>query len=175
MNTKLQRLYDQLEAEKQSILSSINNLSHEQLHFSPKGRWSVAQILSHIISSEQLSIKYLNKKMLGIQQLNNSGLVEEMQMIVLIVSQRLPFKFKAPKVVVDSTTHYESLESLVTAWGEVRNELRIVLERFKETELKKKIFKHPIAGMLNILQAVRFMREHLIHHTPQIKNLLKQK
>jgi hypothetical protein len=32
-----------------------------------------------------------------------------------------------------------------------------------------------VAGMLNIQQALRFLYEHVRHHAPQVKYLLKQK
>jgi len=151
------------------------NLTHEQLNAHPVGKWSIAQVMSHLIASEHLSVKYLNKKMLGIHQAPNTGLFEELKMIVLIVSQRTPFiKFKAPKVLAENTHVYQTAEQLKEAWDKNRVELKEVIARFKDDQIKRKIYKHPIAGMLNIQQGLRFFCEHINHHTPQIKNLLKQ-
>jgi hypothetical protein len=131
-------------------------------------------VLAHLIVSEQLSIAYLNKKMLGIESTVNTGLKEEFKMIALIISQRLPFKFKAPRMVVDKTPVYENIDQLITVWETTRSELKMVLEKFQDNQMKRKIYKHPVAGMLNIQQALRFFGEHIAHHTPQVKNLLKQ-
>jgi hypothetical protein len=54
----------------------------------------------------------------------------------------------------------------------VRNELKTMLEKFGDDQLKRKIYKHVIAGKLNILQTLLFFREHVIHHQQQIKRLL---
>lgn len=176
MNNSLLHLYDSLETQRKDVLSLITTLSHEQLHAHPEGKWSIAQVISHLIASEHLSVKYLNKKMLGIHEAPNTGLIEELKMIVLIVSQRTPFiKFKAPNVLAENTPVYQTAEQLKDAWDKSRIELKEVIARFQDDQLKRKIYKHPIAGMLNIKQALQFFYEHIIHHTPQIKNLLRQK
>lgn len=95
-------------------------------------------------------------------------------MLTLIISQRLPIKFKAPKVVVDHTPVFNNAAEIAAAWNQTRVELKDLLVRFEANQLKRKIYKHPIAGKLNIIQATRFFSEHIIHHTPQIKRLLKQ-
>lgn len=174
LNNALLHLFDSLEAQRSKLLGLITNLSHEQLNAHPEGKWSIAQILSHLIASEHLSILYLNKKMLGIHEAPNTGLIEEIKMIALIVSQRTPFiKFKAPKVLAENTHVYQTAEQLKEAWDKNRVELKEVIARFQDDQLKRKIYKHPIAGMFNIQQALQFFREHIGHHTPQVKKLLR--
>ena len=113
---------------------------------------------------------------MGIKEAPDTGLREDLVMMVLVVSQRLPFlKFKAPKVLSENTTTYQTIEELQEAWAKVRIDLKEMLKRFQDDQLKKKVYKHPIAGMLNIQQAVQFFGEHITHHTPQIKKLLRQK
>jgi uncharacterized damage-inducible protein DinB len=172
LNTSLLKQFDKLEIQRDNLLSLIAPLSNEELNAHPVSKWSVAQILSHLIASERLSVNYLNKKILGINDAPNTGLTEELKMITLIISQRLPLKFKAPKVLAENTTTYQTNEQLREAWVKIRGELKVVLTRFNDDQLKRKVYKHPIAGMLNITQALRFFQEHINHHTPQIKNLL---
>jgi uncharacterized damage-inducible protein DinB len=174
LNTRLEQLFDDLEVQREELLHELKPLSAEALQKHPAEKWSIAQVLAHLIVSEQLSIAYLNKKMLGIESTVNTGLKEEFKMIALIISQRLPFKFKAPRMVVDKTPVYENIDQLITVWETTRSELKMVLEKFQDNQMKRKIYKHPVAGMLNIQQALRFFGEHIAHHTPQVKNLLKQ-
>jgi uncharacterized damage-inducible protein DinB len=170
VNPKLQNLFDSLESERYNLLASIKKArSHKQ---APEGKWSINQIVAHLIAAEKLSIVYLNKKILGIKETENTGLWEETKMVVLQISQRLPFKFKAPRVVVENTPIYSNLDELLTEWDNVRSELKALLEKFDETQLRKKIYKHVRAGKLNIQHALMFFREHIIHHKPQIKRLL---
>lgn len=174
MNTQLALLFNTLEKQRADLISLIQGISPEMMSKHPDGKWSINQIVSHLIASEQLSVNYLNKKILGIDAAPKTGITEELKMIALKISQRLPFKFKAPKVLADNTPIYENLEQLTETWNQTRADLKTVLEKFQDNQINRKVYKHPIAGMLNIEQALKFFREHIIHHTPQVKNLLKQ-
>jgi len=174
VNARVKPLFDRLEVQRVQLQHLIKDLSDVELNKHPAEKWSIAQVLSHLIASEQLSVGYLNKKMLGIQTAEKSGLKEDLKMLLLIVSQRLPFKFKAPRTIVENTPVYGSVDQLISAWDKTRVDLKEVLQKFEDDQINLKIFKHPRAGMLNIQQAIRFFREHIIHHTPQVKNLLKQ-
>ena len=57
-------------------------------------------------------------------------------------------------------------------WETERAELKALLEKFNDTETKRKIYRHIRAGRLNIQHALIFFREHYRHHWPQIKRLL---
>lgn len=173
MNTRLQYLFDQLETQKNKLIGQVGSMDERQLNAAAPGTWSVSQVLAHLIASEQLSVNYLNKKLLGISGYEDSGMMEEAKMLILVLSQRLPFKFKAPRMVVENTSPFHSREALIRAWDTTRLELRQVLEKFTDDQITRKVFKHPRAGMLNIQHALRFFREHIIHHQPQIKRLLK--
>lgn len=174
MNRALRKVFDTLEIEKENLLKRVSELSEEKLNCSIKpGKWSINQILSHVMEAERFSIQYMKKKSLGIDQLQNSGLKEEMKSIILILSQRIPFlKYKAPRVISESSVESISLQEIKTQWSGVRSEMKNLLEDLEEKNIRKKIYKHPVAGYLNARQGVSFLREHLLHHLPQIKKLL---
>jgi uncharacterized damage-inducible protein DinB len=174
LNSALHQLFENLEAQRTSLLNEIKQLSPERLNKHVPGKWSINQILAHLMTAEQLSINYVKKKMQGIQTLENTGLWAELKLLTLKVSQRLPIKFKAPRLVVENTPTFESVEQIELAWTKTRNELKELLSRIADDQIKRKIYKHPVAGKLNIHQALRFFGEHIIHHQPQIKKLLKQ-
>lgn len=175
MNPRLQQLYGDIEKQKEILLHSLRGLPREKLNNHPQDKWSINQIIAHLIAAERLSINYLNKKILGVNQVKETGLVEELKMILLTVSQRLPLKFKAPKIVIDQTAKETDLDKLVDEWDKTRAELKNILDRIEDHQLKRKIYRHVRAGMLNIQQALKFFYEHVQHHTPQVKYLLKQK
>lgn len=172
MNTKLQQIFDSLETQRNQLFISLNSLAVEKLNQQPTNGWSINQVIAHLIAAERLSVLYLRKKIQAINEVENTGLIEELKMIVIILSQRLPFKFKAPKTVVENTKPSTSLHQLEQDWNAVRNELKIVLEKFNDDQIKRKIYKHVVAGKLNIQQTLLFFREHVIHHQQQIKRLL---
>jgi len=175
MDSRLQHLYNKIETQRKALLLSLSGLSNEKLNEHPPGKWSINQIIAHLIAAEDLSILYLNKKILGIKEVTDSGLMEELKMILLVVSQRLPLKFKAPKIMADRTSNETDLNKLIAAWDLTRLELKNILDPIEDHYIKRKIYRHVRVGMLNIQQALRFIGEHIGHHTPQIKNLLKRK
>src|SRR2546429_9308785 len=120
MEPRLQKLYSKVEDQRRDLLLSLNNLPTEKLNYHLPGKWSINQIIAHLIAAENLSVKYLNKKILAVNEVEDTGLVEELKMVLLVASQRLPLKFKAPKVVVDQTINETDLSKLVKAWGKTR-------------------------------------------------------
>lgn len=173
MSPELQALMDKLEAQRNGIIAEFRAVPKDRFNHSPKpGKWSAAQILSHLISAERLTVAYMKKKAQGIATAPSSGWWEEMKMAVLIVSQRLPgLKFTAPRYVVQNTSPYDDLASIESAWSQIRSDLHSLLETIPLTQVDRKIYKHPIAGYLNVRHALIFLREHIIHHTPQLHRL----
>lgn len=174
MNPNFQKTYDRLERQREQMFSMIKNLPEDVYRNSPTGKWSIAQILTHLLTTEKLAITYMKKKSLGIDTLKDSGLKQRLLMVVLKLSQRIPFvRYKAPGVVIENTPEALSREELISRWDKVRGELKQFLEGIPEVHNHKLVYKHPIAGMLDAGQGVSFMDEHINHHLPQIKNLIK--
>jgi uncharacterized damage-inducible protein DinB len=172
LNPRLHHLFALLETDRHQLLERLRLLSMEQLNYAVPGKWSIHQILAHLITAEKISVLYMNKKILGIAQIENTGTAEEIKMLILKISQRLPFRFKAPTVIVDKTPSYPDLKHLVEDWNFARIEMKDLLEKFEDHQLKKKIYRHVRIGLLNIQHALIFSREHFIHHRPQINRLL---
>ena len=173
LNTKLQRHFDQLEADRKELLDQLTGVPVEKYHARPDARkWSISQILTHIFVSERLSLAYMKKKSLGIETLENSGPIEAIKLYMLKISQRIPLKYRAPKAVVQNTPEPLALSELKEQWNSLRNDLRDFLETIEDKNIHKKIYRHPV-GRFNVVQAVIFFREHFRHHLPQINRLLK--
>lgn len=166
-----------MEAQRGKILASVQHLTPNQLNKSLKpGKWSVSEILSHIITAERMSLMYIEKKMQGIHEVADSGWWEEIKLFGLKASQRVPgIKFSAPKRVVENTAFYLDHDTIRREWDRVRSDARTLLSKIDSAQAKKLVYRHPIAGYLNIKQCLIFFREHIIHHTPQIKKLLNPK
>jgi hypothetical protein len=174
LNKKVQVLFERLESERVKLLDQLAVLPNAKLDYRPDlKKWSVNHILIHLLTSEHLTLVYLRKKSLGIDQLKNAGLLELVKIQLLKTSQRLPFaKYKVPKHIALNTPDVMPFGELQTRWGASRAELKNFLETIEEKNLHKLIFKHPVAGRFDILQCLIFMREHFQHHLPQIKRLL---
>lgn len=174
MNIKLEYWFDQLEDDRIKLLNKLSKLPVEKLDNKSDSRhWSINQILVHLLTSEQLTLTYLKKKSLGIDQLANARPIESVKMTLLKISQRLPMiKFKAPNVLVENTPNVVPLPELIDRWNLSRLDLKNFLETIEDKNLHKLIYKHPIAGRFDVVQCLTFLREHLRHHLPQINRLL---
>lgn len=174
MNPFFRSIYDELELQRADLLGLVKNLTPEKLNYKPsEKRWSISQILTHILVAEQLSVGYMKKKALGIDQLKNSGFTAGVRLQVLIISQRIPnLKFKVPRIVLAHTPQAYSMADLESHWANHRQGLKVFLESIEDKNTKKVLYKHPVAGRLDARQAMVFFREHIIHHLPQIKRLL---
>lgn len=172
MNKILERQLTALEVQRNELFTSLRSLPTEKMNSHSEGRWSINQIIAHLIAAEKLSVAYLQKKILAMNEVKNSGIYEEVKMIGLIISQRLPFKFKAPRVVVENTTQTTDIALLEKEWSATREDLRQLLEKVADDQINRMIYKHVRAGQLNIQHALIFFREHIIHHHPQIKRLM---
>jgi len=173
MTPQLKRSFDRLEKERRRILLLIDPLTEEQFSRSVDGKWSVAQILTHIVTSENLALGYMKKKSLGLSSLPDSGFSEVVKLGLLKISQRLPIRYKVPKGIEERTPEPLDKQSLLKQWEAVRGELHALLSGIDKKHNRKLVFKHPVAGMFNAWQGVSFMREHLLHHLPQIQRHLK--
>ena len=173
MHPSFKILFDEIESQREKTLLAVKHLSAEQINRVPApGKWSIAQILSHLITAERLSLMYINKKIQGIAEAEDSGAWEEIKMGLLKISQRWPgLKFRAPQKVVEHTTFYQDLPTIGQEWDKVRKELSALFETIPDQYVNRKIYRHVRAGYLNARHALIFFREHITHHVPQIKKL----
>src|SRR5262245_25235293 len=92
----LETHFESLEQQRKKLLNEIQLLTPDQLNRSVNNKWSISQIIGHIVSSEALSVGYINKKINAINEVSNTGIWGEVKLLAFILSQRLPFKYKAP-------------------------------------------------------------------------------
>ncbi|HYG04043.1 MAG TPA: DinB family protein [Chryseosolibacter sp.] len=173
MNRKLAAIFSRAEATRRKMLGYVSNLPEEKFLFQPRGKWSASQIISHLVHAESLSLQYMKKKSLGIKDIDETAFLDSIKFLGLKISQRIPLlKFKAPEVLGQDPPQLLFAE-VKRRWDDERLRLEDFLYVIEDHELKKKIYKHPVAGKLNVIQAVSFFNEHCIHHMPQIRKLAK--
>src|SRR4051812_3155727 len=153
MNQKVQHIFDLAEADRIKILERVSRMPEEKFSQRRNQKWSVSQILSHLITAERLSLLYMKKKSLGIKEVDNSGIWEEIKFLTLKISQRLPLKYKAPPVL-NEEPKVLAFPEIVKQWQAVRKDFSQFADSLDRQDLKKKIYKHPFAGRLNVTHAI---------------------
>ncbi len=173
MVSKIAHLHDYLEMQRKRVFANLADIEPTKLTTRPAPHgWSVLQVLAHLVTAERLSMQYIRKKKQGIATASNTGPWDEFKFWLLKMSQRIGFKYRAPRAVVSSTPAFNTLAQAGEAWAQQRADLKALLAEFTEDDLRKKIFKHPFAGRLNIVQTLIFFGEHVRHHEPQIERLI---
>jgi len=172
MNGKFQQILALAEQERLELLKEVSKLPAERLFYRRGTKWSISQILIHLLTAEKLSLQYMKKKSLGIDSADNAGWWEAAKYFMLKISQRLPLRYKAPPYLSENMPEAFSFHDLSDQWDQHRKELIQFLHSIDEKNINKKIYKHPVAGRLSASQAVSFFRDHIKHHLPQIKRLL---
>ena len=63
MNAQLEKEFTQLETERKNLFSELKNYSDDVINKKPRPEaWSVAEVIIHLITAEEMSLKYLSKK-----------------------------------------------------------------------------------------------------------------
>ncbi len=117
----------------------------------------------------------MKKKSLGVDQLKNAGILDQIKFFLLKLSQRIPLRYKAPNKLLEQTPPPLSYGDLIRQWEAVRVELREFLDSIPDENVRKKIYKHPRAGMLDVNMALQFLAEHIHHHRPQIMAIIEDR
>lgn len=171
--SKLQKKHQELIDLKENWLNQIKSVSYDKLNIKPsEDKWSITQIISHIIESETGTNKYVNYKLKEVDSLKNTGLKNLINSKGLNTALKSDKKFKAPAVVSNPANDLD-FDTLKNQWDKSREYLANTVNNFPKKALKKAIFKHPVAGPLNILQTFDFLINHIKHHQKQLDDLVK--
>lgn len=164
-----------LEKHRKDLLASLQGFSHEELNRKPnETSWSAIQNLHHLIMAERGALAYLEKKTQHTAKVKKTGFNNNLRYFALQAFFYIPFlKIKAPKVVADVPTQPISLVETIKEWDEVRIKLIALCNSLSTNELDKELFKHPLAGKLNIYQMLGFLDEHLMRHAAQALRAVK--
>lgn len=173
MNQQFEKWFRKIETDRIELGEILKEITPYQFGKQPKpGQWSIAEIIAHLITADRLSLGYMKKKSMAIESVGDSGLLEELKMLLFIISQRAPIKYRAPKVVSQQTPDAAGKEELLNNWEKVRQDLEAFLNTIPAPLSKRKIYKHPFIGRIDPKLFLQTTYEHYHHHLPQIKRLL---
>ena len=75
MQPQIELHFQKLVKQTHILLNDVRHLNEEQYTRAGSGKWSVAQIMIHLLSAEKMSLGYMQKKSLAIDTLENTGWV----------------------------------------------------------------------------------------------------
>jgi uncharacterized damage-inducible protein DinB len=174
LHPKIQHRFDKSEKLRNQVIDSLQVYSDSQLAFRPAyDAWSINQVLQHLMLSDKGVVLYLNKKLQN-DSLPNAGIGAKVRTVMLKAFLRSPFKVKIPGPYVQPIQPM-TFWDIIKEWNSTREELQKILGRLNESQLDWAIFKHPIAGYMNVFQLLDFMDYHVQHHRYQLKRIVAAK
>ena len=174
MNSTLQKQFDELEKGRDNLFEDLRSYDNEVINKKPKpGAWSIAQVIEHLIMAEEFSLQYLQKKTLDTSKVPVAGLSSSWRFFLTRTVFVMNIKYKAP-TIINPTENFASIQQLESRWAKVRKDTYDLLNRLPEADLKKEIWKHAIAGKMNIYQMLAFFNIHFSRHRKQVYRTLTE-
>ena len=174
MNRKevLLRVLVEMESERIALFARLDQLPEAKLSLQPAaGSWSVTQVIMHLVIAEEGGLAYLRKK-LSFAKHKPVGTFSVLRLMLLKAAMASPFKFKAPAIVavVPNLGYTEAKER----WAAVRKAMHDVYSSLPDEHVGHDLYKHPLAGKLDLVQGTRFIHAHCKRHMDQIDRILKR-
>jgi len=175
MRKSIENQLNTLDSELKLLLRDLKAHSDKDLNWNPKpGKWSVLQVMQHLMKAEDLSLKYVQKKLSFEPELKNVGILGPMKVGIVKLYMKTPIKVKAPKPVSEETFPEEAaFWDLVKQWQSQRKAQREYLATLPDNMFKKGIYKHPVAGRMSLGGMLTFHIDHFRRHRGQIDKVLQ--
>lgn len=172
MEHSVKQIFDAFESSRVQLQDQLRSFDPQQLSaFRSDGGWSIIQIMNHLADAEQQSLRYMKRKILQQEPLKKSGFKSIYRLLLLRIAFFLPIKYKVPPVL-DEPSNVLTLDETIRKWSAIRDGLRELIGDLDSTQVKVELFKHPLVGKMNIIQALKFMQLHFDRHCSQIQQRL---
>ncbi len=173
MNKSVLKEWEVLENKTKNLFQNLQSVPEEKLiKQSAPGTWSPLQVVQHLMIAEELSEKYMRKKLSFNKHVPKAGFKGAARFRAMKIFNWIGFKIKAPSAlaVFPDNPH---LDELKKSWALQRNSLYQYLESLPDETLQGELFKHILAGKMNARHMVGFFSMHLDRHRKQIERSMK--
>jgi len=152
LHPTLERRFYSLDKKLNILLEYLKDYSEDQLNRKPgPEKWSVIQVMHHLLLAESGSHRYLEKKLSFGADLKNAGVQSWFRKQTLKVVMKSPLKWKAPAAISqDNLPNYAGFWDTAKQWKEERAALKKFLSTVPADTLGKEAYKHSFAGRMNI-------------------------
>ncbi len=175
MHKKYTSAFEHLERSKEALLQQLSSYTPAELSSSQNGKWSPLQHTYHLFLAEEVSLKYVIKKLSFNPQLKKAGISHQLKIWALNFIEITPFKFKAPAVISEQAFPENlTLEMVRTRWAYERINLKDFLTNLDQNLHDKEIYKQPSVGRLTIKGMLHFFQFHHDRHKKHIDRELVQ-
>lgn len=164
-------------ASVEELIRLLEQYPDEILNLTPaNGGWSAIQVAHHLILSEEMSLRYVLKKMSFESKYPLTGFKEKGRSFLLWLFLILPFKFKAPPKIggdPEALPRFSTPQETFGRWRAIRSQWTDFVQNMPEDIARRTVYKHPRSGKIGWLHMVLFFQTHLSRHRKQIIKTLK--
>lgn len=171
MNDLLIPYWKKLVEQKELFLAELDAMPEDMRPQKPAEGWSAIQVMEHIMIAESGTLAYMKKKTSGgWQVLELAG--DEHNSNSRKVNERLQSaeRYRAPSVLPEPQGNFP-YEGMKTFWNNQRIEMDKFISSLEPAYYDRLLFRQPVAGLLNLYQALEFMTYHIMHHIPQLHRI----
>src|SRR5690242_11379699 len=153
-------------AEKQ-FLAAADAIPADQWQTCPaEGRWSAAELVSHLIQVETAILKNAGKILLRLPKPRPLSKRFHLPM-ALVESRLIPRKTPIP---LDPALVGEK-DKMLAQLREVRERTSVFMEEVQGKDLGKYHMPHPFLGTFNLYQWLQVIASHQVRHSKQMKEI----
>ncbi len=176
MKKKLVQSDNNYTAAVEDLLKNLDQYDDERLNQKPPdGGWSPMQVMHHLILSEEMSLRYVEKKMSFESAYPVTGFKETWRSFLLWAFLTLPFKWKAPEKIggdPEVLPAFSSKQKTFERWRAIRSAWAQLIQNMPDDLARRTVYKHPRAGKIGWTHMVSFFGTHLSRHRKQIMKAL---
>ena len=155
-----------LEKTRAGVLAAAQGLSEAQLNFKPAPeKWSVAQVLEHIASAEDMLMGMVTGQALKAPPRPEGENVKEIDQLILSAIPDRSQKRTAPEPLIPSNRYGSSAEAL-KHFAESRAKTIALMK--ESSELRAHASDSPLGKKLDPYQWLLFISAHTERHTKQL-------
>jgi hypothetical protein len=127
--------------------------------------WTLSEIAHHLVLAEREVLRQLHSQTNSRNM--RSSLRDRLGAALVGTAFRYGFRVRTPalSVVPRAGLSYEEIRA---DWDEARSELAAYLTEVTEASRDLLVFRHPVAGSMNIEQTLDLLGHHITHHLRQV-------
>jgi len=171
-NSVLMAGLPRLERKKRDLLASLEEWPADRIAYRPApGQWCAAEVLDHMVKVESGILAAARQGAQAPHTIRIRDRVTTRMLELLFRSRsRVKAPASAPAILPDPMTE---IAPILLRWSYTREELRGFCGGLSETQALGGLFRHPVAGWMDMPAVLRFFSVHLIHHGFQLERLWK--